>query len=510
MIRANNLKLTCKTLLLCVVLVFGCGKATVAPPHEITEREIFNGLRIYQVMVEAFMDGDPDRNYNAGYGPSHHRGDIKGITKALPYIKDLGMNAVWLTPIFDSETDDKSNARLDATGYFTRNYFRIDPNFGTLADAKEMVDKAHELGIYVFLDGVFGHHKGSVPPSPNGNRPEGSSRHVSYPQSLDFYKEVATYWIDELDIDGWRLDQAYQVPVQYWKEIREAVETKCREREEAGRKWGTLGYMVAELWKESEEIARTAYGTEELPGLYSAFDFPMRYRLVQALAVEEKGLGHKPATVLNEGYASHSDYPAHAIPNLMLTNHDLVRFGDLVERAGYGGKENPDYWKRHKGAFAFMAAYTGPITIYYGDEIGFEVEGFAEKVTENCVDVDLCDDHVGRTSGKISGLDDREKNLKNYLKSLMELRETHPALWNGTRTNLIANESIFADLKQHKDDKMVFVLNISTGSATVTIPQSEIVGGRLRDAFANTVFEVEDGEYQIPIDGLTGLILIVE
>ena len=62
----------------------------------------FADLRIYQVMVESFQNGDDSRNYDTGYGPSDHKGDIKGIINAIPYIKDLGMNAIWLTPIFES------------------------------------------------------------------------------------------------------------------------------------------------------------------------------------------------------------------------------------------------------------------------------------------------------------------------------------------------------------------------------------------------------------------------
>lgn len=154
----------------------------------------FNRLRIYQVMVEAFADGDEARGYGSGWGPSHHRGDLRGIIEALPYIADLGANAIWLTPIFDSDRHAESEDRLDATGYYARDYFRIDPEFGTLEDARVLVDRAHELELYVFLDGVFGHHKGDVPRSPQGRAPVGSSGAVEYPASLEFYSEVATLW----------------------------------------------------------------------------------------------------------------------------------------------------------------------------------------------------------------------------------------------------------------------------------------------------------------------------
>ncbi|NIV72930.1 glycosidase, partial [Candidatus Saccharibacteria bacterium] len=376
--------------------------------------------------------------------------------------------------------------------------------------AKALVDKAHQLGMYVFFDGVFGHHKGTVAPSPSGRKPASSKRRAKYPGSLKFYEEVATYWIDTLGIDGWRLDQAQQVPVQYWEEIRQAVEATCRERYAAGKKWGTLGYMVAEVWAGETDIARQAYGNRDSVGLYSAFDFPVRYRLVQCLAVEESGKGRKPASILAEGYATHQVYPHHAIPNLMLSSHDLVRFGDLIQRAGLSGKENPHYWKRHQCAFSFMAAYTGPITIYYNDEIGYELEGFAKRVTERCWEKNLCDDHVSRTPGKISGLTTKEQDLKNYVARLMRFRDVHPALWKGKRTNLIATEHIYADLKEFDGDRILYILNVSPQERTVSLSQSILGTQILIDSDDHKKIMAADGEFRIHLPGLCGQFFIVE
>src|SRR6476660_5282197 len=163
-------------------------------------------LRTYEIMVESFVDGDPARNYNAGYGTSHHKGDLRGIINSLDYIKSLGMNAIWMTPIFDSHAGEPRQGggidlKLDATGYYTRDYFKIDPKFGSLADAQELVTKAHEKGLYIFFDGVFGHHKGNLIPSPTRKLPVSSSPGVSdysSPQTVNFCKDVATYWINQL------------------------------------------------------------------------------------------------------------------------------------------------------------------------------------------------------------------------------------------------------------------------------------------------------------------------
>src|SRR3954469_6693675 len=163
-------------------------------------------LRMYEIMVESFVDGDPTRDYNAGYGTSHHKGDLRGIINSLDYIKSLGMNAIWMTPVFDSHAGEAyqgggTNLKLDPTGYYTRDYFKIDPKFGSLADAQELVTKAHEKGLYIFFDGVFGHNKGNLVASPTGKLPVNSSPGISdysAPQTVDFYKEVSTYWINQL------------------------------------------------------------------------------------------------------------------------------------------------------------------------------------------------------------------------------------------------------------------------------------------------------------------------
>lgn len=105
-----------------------------------------------------FVNGDDTINYDVGYGPSTHKGDLQGIINSLDYIKSLNVNALWLTPVFDSCAATVTDKKLAATGYFACDYFNVDPKFGTNAKLKELVDAAHAKGLYVFLDGVFGHH----------------------------------------------------------------------------------------------------------------------------------------------------------------------------------------------------------------------------------------------------------------------------------------------------------------------------------------------------------------
>jgi len=480
-------------------------------------------LRMYQVMVESFVDGDKDIGYGTGYGTSHHNGDIAGITASLDYIKSLGMNTVWLTPIFASVAVDGQDEwidRLDATGYYASDYFKIDPKFGTLAQAKELVKQAHAKGMYVIFDGVFGHHKGNVVPSPKGRLPTSGTPigsvgfEAKYPDDVEFYKEVATYWINELQIDGWRLDQAYQVPVNHWAEIREAVEkaSAAQTYQLNGQEVNPLGYMVAEIWRTgANDIALQGYGTDQAESLPSAFDFPVRYSVVQTFAVDENSSGKRPATHLDDALFSHVAYPAHAMPNLMLGNHDLVRFGDLLQRGYIADPKEAQYWARHKAAFSFMAAYSGPITLYYGEEIGDQVEDF-EGMYPNCDgSTGLCDDHVARSSAKIEGLTTTESgeitvlnaqqaDLKKYVSALMAMRAANPALYNGSRTHIYSDENIYIDRKDAADNHLLYLVNTKGKEAKITLKSTAIGSeGALLNLLEEQTVALVNGQYEITL-----------
>lgn len=480
-------------------------------------------LRTYQVMAVSFIDGDSGANWSDAYGLNHNSGDVQGIINSLDYIQDLGMNAIWITPLFVSNTDDE---RRSSTGYFASNYFQIDSRFGSLEQARTLVDQAHARGIYVFFDGVFGHfwsnveqrsYNGATLPSNRG------SGKASYPADLAFFQDVATYWIRELKIDGWRLDVANEVPAAYWDDIRFAVEQASKEvtyTNSAGQTVNPLGYMVGEVWKGAPEIASAVYGSEGSPALLSAFDFPMRYAAMQTFAVEESWdetgpdtfhiNGLKPASRLQSRFlADHGAYPSHAMPNLMLSNHDILRFGDLLQRGEITDTYEDEYWNRYRTVHSFQAAYSGPITLFYGEEIGQEVQGFANRLSiYECSNQNKCDDHVSRIDGKIEGvnasLTQRESALRDYIRSLMNLREQHPALPNGSRTHIYSNEDIYIDRKDNGDDNILYVVNVSDDPVSLALLDSAIGSeGVLEDLLGDYDVERQGDRYFITVPGHT-------
>jgi len=267
--------------------------------------------------------------------------------------------------------------------------------------------------------------------------------------------------------------------------------------------------MVGEIWDNETNINTWGYNAEGNTGLRSCFDFPVRYRVVQAFAQEESGKSVAGAANLADGFTTHTKYRAGSHPNLFLTNHDVIRFGDLIKaKYDYYGN-NPEYWKRHKAALSFLAAYAGPITLYYGDEIG-QAAGNASKGSTWSGIL-----HEARTSGKVdqASFSNEEKDLHSYTAALMKLRAEHPALWqDGTRTSLSAAGQVYADLKYDaaSNDRMVYVVNTGTSAASVQLPQSSVGGTLLDGQIGAADVSASGGNYSITLESLEAKFFIVK
>lgn len=387
------------------------------------------GLTIYQVMVSSFVHSENGaEGYSALWGPDNETkdGNLRGVIESLDHIASLGVNALWLTPIFDS-TGAFGGEKLQASGYFAKDYFKIDPKFGTEEDLRELVEQAHSRGIYVFLDGVFGHHGGVDKPSPGGHNidstptlsdrgEDGGEGNVKFPESLDYFKEVATYWIDRFDIDGWRLDQAYQLCQEgrnYWVDIRKAVDELTARRRKEGKQWGVLGYMVGEDWSDAAGISSRVYRD---CGLLSAFDFDGKTLISGPMAdLSDGGLNNGWDDVVKiysspteRGYASDD-----VMPNLFLSNHDGFRVADHF----YDKDDEINVMTR----IAILAGYPGPVTLYYGDE-------FADLSRDG---VGAQPDNASRTSGHTMADDGRSARVYNFTAKAINFRRENPAMWRG-------------------------------------------------------------------------------
>ncbi len=221
----------------------------------------------YQIFVDRFYQGDCEKDtayITMQWGDiptpkSFAGGDIKGIIKKLDYIKDLGVNAIYLTPIFESISNHK---------YDISDYKKVDPQFGTLEDVKELVAKAHEKGIRIVLDAVFNHCSMKMEEFQDvlkngkeslyyhwfiidGAYPDPEKMNYecfaacNYMPKLntadqgvqDFLIGIARYWIREADIDGWRLDVSDEVSHDFWRRFRREVKAEKKDCVIIGENW---------------------------------------------------------------------------------------------------------------------------------------------------------------------------------------------------------------------------------------------------------------------------------
>lgn len=263
-------------------------------------------------------------------------------------------------------------------------------------------------------------------------------------ETLDYFVLLSKKMIEKYGIDGWRFDQAYQVPLDKWKDIGRAIRTQADAS-------STLGFTVAEVWDgDGSSIEKTVLKNGSLD---SAFNFPLRYKLVQVIAGQESdspyGAFLQPAASLADewGYGNYIRYQnKNVMPTMFFDNHDLVRLGNLLFRWNLVDESevsSNEYSLRHLLAFAFEASYSGPIAIYYGNEYGDYTVGYAKQPTNCGTGNNWCDDHVSRTQAvsEVSDLSDWQKKLREKVADLMLFRSETPAMFNGSRYHIYSTET---------------------------------------------------------------------
>lgn len=158
-----------KKIFLYYLWLFCCIKINCLPEdkvlNEITNRPViqpntnldWRDQIIYQLMVDRFADGDPNNNYNVELNSPgrYHGGDWQGIIDHLDYLQELGVTAIWISPVVKNVEEDAGFASYH--GYWTQDFLSPNPHFGDLAKLREMVDEIHARGMYVILDIVTNH-----------------------------------------------------------------------------------------------------------------------------------------------------------------------------------------------------------------------------------------------------------------------------------------------------------------------------------------------------------------
>lgn len=302
---------------------------------------------IYEINLR---QGTPERN-------------IKGMTKELPRLKDLGVDILWLMPIHPiSELNRKGTL---GSYYAVADYKKVNPEFGTFEDLKVFVDSAHSLGMKVILDEVCNHsgcdnHWVKENPDFYARNDKGEmfgpfdwtdtyKFDYSNPTMRAAMTDALKFWVREADIDGYRADVAMEVPTDFWERLRQELLTI------------KPVFMLAEASK--PELTVAAFDADYNWPMKDMFNAIANTKGVNSYAREHKSnLPKKTATDIDVLLKSQAnDYPADTYRMNMVTNHDLNSW-EGTEFDRYGNA---------LGAFAVLS-YTlpGMPMMYTGQEVG--------------------------------------------------------------------------------------------------------------------------------------------
>ncbi len=435
----------------------------------------------YQIFPERFDNGDPTNDPENvqpwGTPPTFSNfmgGDLRGILNRLDYLIDLGITAIYLTPIFQASSNHKYN---------TYDYFRIDPRFGTLATFHELIGHAHNRGVRVILDGVFNHcgrgffafqdvlengpqspytrwfHIQQWPLHPYDEQKPANyyawwnirslpKFNTNHPPVRRYLLDVARYWIEQ-GADGWRLDVPNEIDDHnFWREFRHVVKQANPD-----------AYIVGEIWQDAHPWLD---GTQ--------FDAVMNYLwrdLCRDFFAYE--------SISAEAFAQGIDYLLQRYPREamlvqlnLLGSHDTVRF--LNEARG-------DV-RRLYAPLLFQMAFPGAPCIYYGDEIG--MSGEKDPHCRGCFPWDT----------KAWNHD-----LRNWIKQCIALRREYIALRTGEFRTLWAAQHLYAFARWHNEQQLVVLLNRHDHPTSINLPLNQVPFPShmsLRDLFSGRVYQVRD------------------
>ncbi len=453
--------------------------ADVFAPPEWVKEAVF-----YQIFPERFADGDPSNNPENtqpwGGKPEWHSffgGDLQGVLDHLDHLSELGVNAIYFTPIFEAPTNHK---------YDTRDYFKIDPHFGTKETLKRLVAECHKRGIRVILDAVFNHCGKTFPPFedvlargadspyadwfhvrewPPGVKegmptydtfafvPEMPKLNTGNPDVRNYLLEVARYWIKEADIDGWRLDVANEIDHSFWREFRRVVKAAKPD-----------AYILGEIWHDAQ------------PWLQGdQFDAVMNYPFTNAVldfvargALDGKGF----ADALGGLLASHARPVTEAAFNL-LDSHDTARLLTVC------GNDK----RKMKLAVVIQFTFPGVPCIYYGDEIGMDGEG-----DPDCRKCMVWDEHA------------QDRELFRFYQRIIRLRREHAALRTGRLRFVRAREGDgLVAYERVAEDGERFLIVLNNGDAPRSLAL-ETEHEQWEDAFAGTIRRTADGKLRLELE----------
>jgi neopullulanase len=498
----------------------------------------FQGLSqadvIYLIMPDRFANGDPTNDeppqakgtHDRSNPRAYHGGDLRGILEHLPYLKDLGVTTLWLTPVL------KNGATQDYHGYGAVDLYAVDPHLGTMRDYQELVAEAHKQGMKILFDlvpnhvgpkhpwvaepplpdwfhgtpqrhadsstGISGTFYGKTdkpaiandpfetlvdphaPPRLSRNLTDGwffnilPDLNTENPAVAQYLLQESIWWTETSGLDGYRLDTFPYVSRKFWSAWHAGLHRIYPELT-----------TIGEVFHPDPSVTSFFAGGQKRfdgvdSGLSTLFDFPLFFTLRDVL------LRNAPAARIAD-VLRHDSLYVH--PDSLVTffaNHDVPR---LASAEGSSSA-------KQKLAFGLTLALRGIPEFYYGDEIGMPGGG----------DPDNRRDFPGGWPGDAKnaftaeGRTAEQQELFSYVQTLLRLRREYPALQSGKLWHLFSDETAYAFLRETEEERVLVVFNNSAEPRELKIPLHDTTAqgaAGFTPVFGKAKAEVSKGEAHI-------------
>ena len=420
-------------------------------PQNLREEEMFEvpewaaNKVVYQIFPSRYAASKPvDKKlwYKAPITLTDNlHGDLRGIIDHLDYIRELGIDVIYMTPIFKSDSSHK---------YDTIDYYQIDPSFGTTEDLRELVQKAHQYGMKVVLDAVFNHtgreffafkdilenkekskyldwyfidkfpldnEHGQAPNFKCFGYYGGMPKlNLKNPEVEKYVTDVACYWLKECDIDGWRMDVGDEISHYFWKHFRRAVKAVKKDALIIGEIWHYAGdFLEGDEWD-------------------TVMNYPFYLNLIDLLADEKIGVSR---FIQNFGYMKgRLNKKCYPLMWNLIDSHDTARFVHLCNNKQ----------KQHLAA-AFQLLLPGMPMIYYGDELAMPGANGSD-----------C------RRGMYWDEEYRDNEMLEWYKRLIQVRRKHACIVEGELTETITRDEdgTIVLIRKNTEETMALIFNCSS------------------------------------------------
>ena len=472
---------------------------------------------LYMLMPDRFAQGAGHNPQVKGMRPYkedrsqpslRHGGDLNGIREHLDYFCELGVTALWLTPILENDSPDSENGFSTYHGYATTDYYKVDPRFGTNEDYRRLVDEAHAKGLKVVMDMIFNHSGFEHPwtkdmPSkdwlntPEWLKDEQKSKYLqtSYkltpvkdpyaskidlkettegwfvptmpdlnqhnPHLMRYLIQNSIWWIETVGIDGIRMDTypyAYADAMAQWmKELDEEYPYFNT----VGETWVTDPAYTAAWQKDSKLSKDNSY-------LKTVMDFSFFDKLNKAKN-EETDDWWNGLNRIYHSFVYDFLYPDPSSVMAFIDNHDTDRFlGNGHDTLAL------------KQALALLLTVKRIPQIYYGTEI---LMNGTKEVTDGNVRKDFPGGFPGdkRNAFTKEGRTRAEQDMFRWTSRLLHWRQGNDVIIKGTMTQFIPYAGIYVIARQYQGRTALTILNGTSKPATMEVKRyAEVIGDTKR------------------------------